>query len=56
MTCTKEEAVLLIKEIREILNELSVSPCSYKERKGKADRLQVIRTELQKFRRENPNA
>jgi hypothetical protein len=46
----------MIKEIRKILFDLSVRPHSIQERKEKAERLKVIRTELQQFRRENPNA
>jgi hypothetical protein len=56
MTCTKEEAIQMIAEIRGILYELSIRPHSFQDKKKKADRLQEIRTELQQFRRENPNA
>lgn len=56
MTCTKDQAILMIKEFRDIMTKLSTERCSYLERKKHAERLQEIKTELQKFRRDNPDA
>ena len=55
MSCTKDQALSYVKEVRDILAELP-QPMTFMERKKKIDRLNYIRTELKIFRRENPDA